>query len=416
MAAVATYADGPCHVEHFGTVSRAIEALTSRAVDVVLFNAALPGNTEDALGRAAVAAPDTLIVPLVGPQLEIRGWLNAMLRYIARRKAAESTLHSAEEALFEEKERARVTLNSIGDAVLATDTQGYVTYLNSVAESLTGWPSGAALGQPLATVFNVLDGSTGEPIMNPAVTAMQEDRTIGLVADCILIQRNGEGVAIEDSAAPIHDRNGSVTGAVIVFRDASQSREVTRKMAYLAQHDPLTGLPNRALLTERLRLAISVGRRDGKQVALLFVDLDYFKRVNDSLGHAIGDQALSAIAERLSGCVRKSDTVCRLGGDEFVILLGDIDSPDDAAHIAEKMLAAITAPLSVSGHTLQISASVGISIHPDHGADADTIMQRADTAMYQTKADGRDGYRFFEAEMKRELAARGSDHCAKEVR
>ncbi|MCC5859120.1 MAG: diguanylate cyclase [Ectothiorhodospiraceae bacterium] len=416
MASIASHASGPCRVEKVETVSRAIGALAVCAADVVLFHPTLLDNADDALDQARLAAPEALMLPLDETRLEQDGWLPAILRFIARRKAAESALQAAEEALFEKAERARVTLESIGDAVLVTDTLGHVTYLNPVAETLTGWLSDEAVGQPLATVFRIVDGVTGESVMNPAVTAMNEDRTIGLVANCVLFQRDGDSIGIEDSAAPIHDRNGRVAGAVIIFREVGLSRSVTRKMAYLAHHDCLTGLPNRVLLRERLSLALGGARRHGKQVALLFIDLDYFKRINDSLGHAMGDQVLRAIADRLSCCVRETDTVCRFGGDEFVILLGEIDSPDDAAQIAKKLLGAVTMPVRVGGHTLQVSASVGISIHPDHGGDPETIIQQADMAMYQTKSDGRDGYRFFHAEMKRELVVRRSDNQVKSVR
>ena len=407
-AALAAHARGPCRIEQVDTLSRAHDSLVIGAADVMLVNPALPHSGGDALEQAKLAAPDALILPLDESQTTDENWLPAILRYISRRKSADSILRVAEEALFEEKERAQVTLNSIGDAVLVTDTGGHVTYLNRMAEYMTGWSTGEALGQPLSTVFNIVDGETGETAPNPAVSAMNEDRTVGLIANCILLQRNGKGVGIEDSAAPIHDRDGAVTGAVIIFRDVSQSLTETRKMAYLAQHDPLTGLPNRALLTERLRQAISLARRHHTQVALLFLDLDHFKQINDSLGHAVGDQALCAIANRLSACVRSTDTVCRLGGDEFVILLGDIDSPDDAAHIAEKARATITTPLRVSGHTLEVSASVGISIHPEHGADAEAIIRHADTAMYHAKANGRDGYGFFQVGMNRRTAVQRS--------
>ena len=376
----------------------------TRGADVVLVNPALSDTGGDALDQARLAAPDALILPLDETLPADGNWLAPILRYISRRKSADSVLRLAEESLFEEKERAQVTLDSIGDAVLVADTRGHVTYLNRVAESMTGWSNGEALGQPLSRVFNIVDGLTGEAAPNPAVSAMNEDRTTGLVANCILLQRNGNGVGVEDSAAPIHDRDGTVTGAVIIFRDVSQSLAEIRKMAYLAQHDPLTGLPNRALLTARLSQAISLARRHHKQVALLYLDLDDFKQINDSLGHAVGDQALCAIAKRLSACVRGTDTVCRLGGDEFVTLLEDIDSPDDAAHIAEKMLATITTPLRVSGHTLEVSASAGISIHPEHGADADAIIRHADTAMYHAKANGRDRYGFFKVGMSSRMA------------
>jgi diguanylate cyclase (GGDEF)-like protein/PAS domain S-box-containing protein len=308
-------------------------------------------------------------------------------------------LRAAEEALFEEKERAQVTLNSIGDAVLTTDLQGNVTYLNLAAETMTGWSCEEALGLPLAEVFRIIDGTTRAVAANPARRAMKEDRTVGLAADCVLVRRDGVESPVEDSAAPIHNRDGRVSGAVIVFHDVSQSRAIALKMTHLAQHDFLTGLPNRMLLTERLSQAIGLAHRHRKQVALLFLDLDNFKRINDTLGHVIGDQLLQLVANRLTACVRTTDTVCRQGGDEFVILLSEIEQPQDAAHIAEKLRIALAVPHLIGGNELHVTLSIGISVFPDDGIDVATVMQNADTAMFHAKARGRGNYQFFRADM-----------------
>jgi diguanylate cyclase (GGDEF)-like protein/PAS domain S-box-containing protein len=257
---------------------------------------------------------------------------------ISVRKSLEFVLHAAEEALFEEKERAQVTLNSIGDAVLTTDLLGNVSYLNLVAEAMTGWSREEALGRPLAEVFTIIDGTTRQGAANPAQRAIEEDRSVGLIADCVLVRRDGVESAIEDSTAPIHNRHGQVTGVVIVFHDVSQSRAITLKMAHLAQHDVLTGLPNRLLMTERLSLAIGLAQRHGRQVALRFLDMDRFKHVNDSLGHVVGDELLQSTAGRLVACVRATDTVCRHGGDEFVILLADIATDADDATIVSVVI------------------------------------------------------------------------------
>ena len=321
---------------------------------------------------------------------------------ITARKAVETQLRLAEEALFAEKERAQVTLNSIGDAVLTTDPEGRLTYLNAAAEVMTGWSGEEARGRPLAEVFNIIDGSTRQIAANPAQVAMAEDKVVGLAADCVLIRRDGGESAIEDSAAPIHNREGRVVGAVIVFHDVSASRAMTLKMAHMAHHDFLTGLPNRALLTERLEHAMASANRRRKQTAVLFLDLDYFKHINDSLGHGIGDQLLQAVAERLSTCIRATDTLSRQGGDEFVILLADIEQAQDAANVGEKLLAALALPQQIGDHELHVTLSIGISIYPDDGKTAETLMKNADTAMYAAKASGRDNYQFFKAEMNAE--------------
>ncbi|OYY62269.1 MAG: diguanylate cyclase [Hydrogenophilales bacterium 28-61-11] len=318
---------------------------------------------------------------------------------ITERKSAEFVLQAAEESLFEEKERAQVTLNSIGDAVVTTDIQGRVTYLNLVAETMTGWSCKDALGRPIAEVFNILDSTTRLAAANPMLRAMAEDKTVGLGTDCVLVRRDGFESSIEDSAAPIHNRDGRVVGAVIVFHDVSESRAMAMEMAHLAQHDFLTSLPNRLLLTERFAHAIKMAQRNHKQVGLMFIDLDNFKHINDSLGHAVGDQLLQSVASRLVECVRTTDTVCRQGGDEFVILLAEINQPLDAAQVATSLQAALDIPHLIDGHELHISLSVGISIFPDNGTQVDVLMQNADTAMYHAKDSGRNNYQFFEAEM-----------------
>jgi diguanylate cyclase (GGDEF)-like protein/PAS domain S-box-containing protein len=318
---------------------------------------------------------------------------------ITERMMVDAVLRAAEESLYEEKERAQVTLDSIGDAVATTDPAGKVSYLNLMAERMTGWSRDDAFGQPLADVFRIIDGTTRDTATNPAERAIAENRTVGLAAEFVLVRRDGVEYAIEDSAAPIHDRKGRVTGAVIVFHDVSESRAMAEKMAYMAQHDFLTGLANRALLTERLARAIGQAKRHKKQVALLFVDLDDFKRINDSMGHTVGDQLLKLVADRLVACVRSTDTVCRQGGDEFVILLAEVEQLQDAANVADKLLAALVVPQQVGEHELNVTLSIGISVYPDDSRDVDAVMQNADTAMYQAKASGRNNYKFFRDDM-----------------
>jgi diguanylate cyclase (GGDEF)-like protein/PAS domain S-box-containing protein len=313
---------------------------------------------------------------------------------ITERKAAESVLRRAEDELFAEKERAQVTLDSIGDAVLVTDLDGTVTYLNLEAEYLTGWSRAEAQGQSLEAVFQIIDGASRTTAPNPAQRAIAKDSTVGLAIGCVLLRRDGTEVGIEDSAAPIHDRDGAVTGAVIVFHDVARSRLMSERMAHLAQHDHLTGLANTVLLADRLDQVVRLARRHRKQAALLFIDLNRFKKINDSHGHDFGDQVLREVARRLKGCVRDSDTVCRRGGDEFVILLSEIECRRDAARVAEKVLAAISRPHVIDGHAVQISASIGISLYPDDDSDAAALMGHADVAMYQVKAGSQDGYAF----------------------
>src|ERR1700733_1150132 len=316
-------------------------------------------------------------------------------------KAVESMIERAanSEALFEEKERAQVTLNSIGDAVVSTDVSGHVTYLNRRAEDLTGWSRSEAAGHPLEEVFRIIDATTRIATPNPLLLAMRENKAVALPPNSVLIRRDGAETAIEDSTAPIHDRRGQVTGAVMVFHDVSVSRAMTLKMSYLAQHDSLTDLPNRILLNDRLSEAIALSNRYRRQLALLFLDLDRFKHINDSLGHIVGDGLLQSVGRRLFTCVRSSDTVSRVGGDEFVVLLWEVKRPQDAAITAEKILEALREPHQIMQHELHITGSIGIVTYPDDGADVETLMKKVDVAMYHAKDTGRDSYQFFKSEL-----------------
>jgi diguanylate cyclase (GGDEF)-like protein/PAS domain S-box-containing protein len=341
---------------------------------------------------------DGIYRPFLSRAVPIRDATGKVLRWFGTNTDV-SESKALEEALFEEKERAQVTLNSIGDAVICTDIEGRITFLNLVAEKMTGWPRQEADGRPMPEVFEVLDANSREVIPNPMALAVGENRTMNLPANCILIQRRGVEIPIEDSVSPIHDRQGKVTGAVIVFRDVSAARAMTLQMTHSAQHDFLTGLPNRMLLSDRIRQAIVFAPRHNKKVGILFLDLDGFKHINDSLGHPVGDLLLQSVGRRLTECVRGSDTVSRQGGDEFVVLLSEMAQPEDAAITARRMLATVAAPHSIGGHDLHVTTSIGVSVYPFDGADAETLIKNADTAMYQAKEHGRQSYQFFKPAM-----------------
>jgi diguanylate cyclase (GGDEF)-like protein/PAS domain S-box-containing protein len=309
-------------------------------------------------------------------------------------------------ATLDENERAELTLNSIGDAVISTDMPGNVTYLNAVAERMTGWPRDEAIGRPLGRVFRIVDGATRETSPNPMDLAVRMNTTVGLTSNCVLIRRDGFETAIEDSAAPIHDRRGRVTGAVIVFHDVSAARATSLQTSHLAAHDSLTDLPNRMLLKDRLTQAIESARRHRHQLGVVFLDLDRFKPVNDAYGHGIGDQLLQSVARRLVASVRRSDTVSRHGGDEFVVLLSQVEQADDAAASSKKMLKALAAPFEVAGRDLHVTVSIGVSVYPDDGQDSETLIQNADTAMFCAKARGGNLYQFFRPEMNARAVTR----------
>src|SRR5450755_476828 len=227
------------------------------------------------------------------------------------------------------------TLNSIADAVAFTDAFGNINFLNLVAQKMSGWTSEEAAGRPSSEVFRIIDSATRQPVPDPMRKAVKQDKPVELYADRVLVRRDGVEYPIESSGAPIHDRAGRIIGTVIVFHDVSAARAISIQMTHAAQHDAVTGLPNRVLLNDRITQAIALARRNKNSLAVMFLDLDHFKNINDSLGHAIGDNLLQSVSRRLLASVRKSDTVSRMGGDEFVILLAETSNRQDAATSAK---------------------------------------------------------------------------------
>lgn len=324
-----------------------------------------------------------------------RGYIQ-VVEDISAFKALELVVHAAEQTLFEQQERAQVTLNSMGDAVLATNVAGDVSYLNRVAEIMTGWPAREGVGQPLAQVFKVIDANTRQLLAKVVRDTIKENKITRLERNCLLVRRDGLETPIEDSIAPIYDRNNEVTGTVIVFSDVGDARATAQKMMDIAQHDSLTGLVNRMLLTERLTRAFGLAKRKNKKVGLLYIDVDNFKTINDSLGHAVGDQLLQLVARRLLGLVRTTDTVCRQGGDEFVVLLTEIDHYNYAGTVAEKLIAAFAVPHIIQNYELQVTLSIGISVFPVDCNNVETAYRHADLAMYQAKNSGKNNYQFYD--------------------
>ena len=417
--------DLPFVIEWIRSGAAALDRLhdhTKDDITAVLIDLLLPGTQEfETFDQIFQASPYIPILVLSNPQHEDvakqavqRGAQDYILDNRLDSYSLSKALHNMlertanAEALFIEKERAQVTLNSIGDAVISTDVAGNVTYLNQVAEAMTGWTSAEALGRSFGEVFRIIDSTNPEHTVNPMAIAMRQNKTVGLSGSCVLIRRDGIESAIEDSAAPIHDRRGQVTGAVMVFHDVTHAREMSERMSYLAHHDYLTGLPNRLLLDDRLAQAMAAARRQRQQMAVLFVDVDRFKHINDSLGHAIGDQLLLSVAGRLVASVRASDTVSRQGGDEFVVLLSSIAHAEDAALSAYKILAALGMPHHVEEHDLQITVSMGIGIYPEDGTDAETLVKNADIAMLNAKNNGRNNYQFFRPDMNEHALERQS--------
>lgn len=309
-----------------------------------------------------------------------------------------------EQALFSEKQLALVTLESIGDAVITTNMQSQVTYLNPVAERMTGWTKSEATGKPILEVFRILNESTRKLAANPVDVVLAHGATCGLANHTLLVSKTGLEYDIEDSAAPIRAEDGTLFGVVLVFHDVTDTKKMAHKMTYLAEHDFLTDLPNRLLLTDRTTQALNSAARRNSKAALMFLDIDHFKKINDTLGHAVGDQLLKALSKSLQTCLRNTDTISRLGGDEFVILLPEIAHSYAPAEIAEKILTVTKNSFLIDTHELRISISMGIAVYPEDGTTAEVLTKNADAAMYHAKSNGRDNYQFFNAAMAQRVA------------
>ena len=296
----------------------------------------------------------------------------------------------AETAVFEEKEKAQVTLQSIGDAVITTDAGGCIEYLNPVAENLTGWESREAKGKKLNEVFNILNEATREPLEDPVSRSLREGRVIALADHTVLVNRRGQEIAIQDSAAPIRDRSGRIIGVVMVFHDVSKERRLRRALAYQASHDALTGLINRREFENRLNEALLTARSDeGTTHGLLYLDLDQFKLVNDTCGHQAGDRLLKQITGLLQTRIRTSDTIARLGGDEFGLLLQDCTA-DRAAKIADSLRQAIREyRFEWQDGAMNVGVSIGIVEINSTSESIANVMSAADVACYAAKDSGR---------------------------
>lgn len=314
----------------------------------------------------------------------------SIIRDITERKNTEAKV-------WLEKERAQVTLDSIGDAVITTDVRGNVEYLNPIAEALTGWTNAEAAGLSLEKVFQIVDEETSRPIKSPIVRCLKEGCVIGLENHTVLINRQGHTIAIEDSAAPIRDRNKAVIGGVLVFHDVSDKRNLMKELEHQAHHDALTGLPNRLHFNQDLNQALAKAKRTRGKLAVMFLDLDRFKLINDTMGHSLGDLLLNVVAERIRETLREGDTLARQGGDEFLVLLPEICHEQDVVAVSDRILEVFSQPLILDGNEVYMSTSIGISLYPVDGSDIETLVKQADTAMYYAKEQGRNNYQFFTA-------------------
>ena len=308
------------------------------------------------------------------------------------------------DTLFHEKERAEVTLHSIGDAVITTDADARIEYLNPIAETLTGWTITEAKGRALKEVFHIVSGLTREPLTNPVERCLREARIVGLENNTVLMSRNGIERAIEDSAAPVRNRQGDIVGAVMVFYDVTLMRNAPHLLSHHATHDALTGLVNRREFERRLTELVERAKVRDEQHVLCYLDLDQFKLVNDTCGHIAGDKLLRQLSFLLKNRVRDTDTLARLGGDEFGVLI-DSCHLEPAQRLADDIVRVVNEFRFVwEGTTFEIGVSIGmVPITRECGSPVEVLSQ-ADAACYAAKDKGRNRVQLYaheDAELQR---------------
>ena len=419
-------------VESIKKLSDGVDRIHKGRVRGVIVDIEMPnGRGVEAFARLRAAAPHVPILILSGLENENVArqavdcgaqdyLLKSNFDHFRLRRAVRLMIerHATEEKAYFQQRCAEVTLACSGDAVIISDSSQQVTHLNAPAELLTGWSHAEARGHSLNEILGDAacdKQATSAPA--PSIASGPHGDT-PCAETAILLRRDGVQLNIKTCSGYIRDRDKNVTGTVAVLHDLGAVRKQTLELSHAAQHDFLTGLPNRSLVNDRITQAISFAERYTKQLAVMFVDLDLFKRINDSLGHAMGDKLLQQVATRIVACVRRSDTVGRNGGDEFVVLLSQVGHEEDAVFIARKILSSLAAPYLIDQKQLQINASIGVSTYPGDGTDSETLINRADTAMYEAKKLGRNNCQFFRPEMQARVlewqSLEGSLRCALE--
>jgi diguanylate cyclase (GGDEF)-like protein/PAS domain S-box-containing protein len=283
---------------------------------------------------------------------------------------------------------ADATLDSIHEAVITIDADSNITRVNRAAEELTGFRVSEAIGQTLSAIFQLENDRRSQ---SDSVADEGPSLFTGKIA--ILRSKNGRRIPVETTNSFIRGNDGAVDGSVVVFRDVSDRQRYETEIKRLAYRDGLTELPNRTSFWERLHSEIALAARDRKMLGLLYLDLDGFKAINDTLGHRAGDDLLKGVAERLRGAIRRGDTVARLGGDEFCVILPAIKHAADAERIAEKLTEALKEPISVGHERVRARPSIGIAVYPQDAGDAEDLVHCADQAMYEAKHGGQHEHR-----------------------
>jgi diguanylate cyclase (GGDEF)-like protein/PAS domain S-box-containing protein len=421
-------------VEDEGLIARDIEDMVRNAGYEV---AAVVGTGEEAVEKAETTHPDLILMDIIlrgamdGVEAaeKIREQFNVPVIYLTahtdentleRAKLTEPlgyTLkpveqkelmtvmemalykHQMEIKLRERQSWLSTILQDIGEGVIATERFGNITFMNSVAEKLTGWSQPDSIGKSLGSVLHLVDEDTGK-LVRVSIPELLANNSSSPFNGNIQIVNFVEKTPVEVTYTAIRDDKENIGGLVLVLHDLTERKRYEEKLRYNAVTDHLTELPNRFLFFDRLNMALAQAQRDFQKLAVIMLDLDEFKKVNDTYGHNIGDQLLKGVANRLLNMFRRGDTIARWGGDEFILLLPEIRQAEAAKNVAERILHSFNKPFEFDGLKISITASIGVALFSDDGPDADTLIKNADIAMYHAKDAGRNCFHQYSHEQR----------------
>jgi diguanylate cyclase (GGDEF)-like protein/PAS domain S-box-containing protein len=393
--------------------AEALEKISSASFDLVIMDIAMPGidglSVCENLKFSQDNPPPVLMITALEDEESIDRSFSAGAVDLIRKPIQWSVLRNriryiinAHHALREIEELTRnyeMILDAAANGICGVDSEQRISFANTAALKMLGYDLDEVFERPYREIFKASKPGTDDFEVDCCPFFREGAPKKSFHYDELrFLRKDGTSFPVDCRSNPIIENN-HLAGAVLVFQDVTERQQAAELIRYMANHDSLTNLPNRNFCNKRLPQAISLAKRHGRIICLLFIDLDRFKPINDTFGHAVGDRVLRQVADRLKKLLRSSDSVCRLGGDEFVILLETTDSVDGAKYVAEKTIEILNEPMEVEGHQCSIGASIGISIFPEDCEDANTMLQHADIAMYEAKKKGRNRYECYSAKM-----------------
>ncbi len=383
---------------------KAIELVRSQNPDLVLMDIRLKGQMKGTEAAAVIwkehFIPIVFLTAYADDETLTRSTESEPFGYLIKPFEEKELLVTIELAFFkhqmeiksrEQRRWLNAILSSISDGLISTDKEGCINFINPTGEKLLGKPANEIIGHSLENVITLQTGKGGHPFF----LSLDVLRNGFIPEADYYLASSSQSIPVELQLSAIRDENNQVTGYVLVFRDITLRKMQEEQLHYLAIHDSLTGLPNRILFNDRLKISLEQARRKRLKVGVIMLDLDLFKQINDTFGHSFGDRVLIESGKRLSQLIRKSDTVSRFGGDEFTIILGELQSADCARQIAERIVSGFRLPMQVDGQNLIVTASLGLAVFPDDADDPEDLLKKADLALYDAKESGRNTFKFF---------------------